>query len=197
MELVSTGFVRLYLLLFYSYCINTLYSVLKCFVHCITPQCSCLVGGYCFFTSWLYFKCLLWLDIPFAICGSHFMNCILLGRGFSLVFKRNSAEFLVDSRELGYFRNLLPNSLNGRIPVFQTGCDILMPYGFLTGFWEIEAHSRTCSGCHMSTLWVKAWQKLLMSSTWPAMVLTFALCNVNFWEKLFISKDCICHCVIK
>ena len=81
-----------------------------------------------------------------------FINCILLGRGFSIVSKRNSIEFLIDSRELGYFRNLLSNSLGVEILVFQTGCDILMPCRFLIRFREIVAHLRTCDSCHVSTL---------------------------------------------
>ena len=79
-------------------------------------------------------------------------------RGLGLVYKRNSVEFLVDFRELGYFRNLLSNRLGVRIPVFQMGYDILMPCGFLTGFQETGTHSRTCGDCHVSTLRVEAWQ---------------------------------------
>ena len=48
-----------------------------------------------------------------------------LGRGFSLVYKRNFAKILVDFRELGYFRSLLSYILGVGILVFQTGCDIL------------------------------------------------------------------------
>ena len=85
-----------------------------------------------------------------------FMNCILLGRGFSSVFKRNSVEFLIDSRELDYFKNLLLIGLGVEILVFQTGCDILLPYGFLNEFQKTEAHSKTCDGCYVSTLRVRA-----------------------------------------
>ena len=50
-----------------------------------------------------------------------FMNCIFLGRGFSLVYNRNSIEFLVDFREIGYFKNLLPYSFGGRDSRFSNG----------------------------------------------------------------------------
>ena len=50
-----------------------------------------------------------------------YMNCILLNRGFSPVYKRNSVKFSVDSRELDYFRNLSPNSLKVGILIFLNG----------------------------------------------------------------------------
>ena len=87
---------------------------------------SCLVSGDCFrlvvyvlnvYCDWTSF---------YGICGSFFfMNCIFLARGFSPVYKQNSAEFSVDFRELGYFRNLLSYSLGVGILVFQTSYDIL------------------------------------------------------------------------
>ena len=61
------------------------------------------------------------------------MNCILLSRGFSPVYSRNSIEFLVDFRELGYFRNLLQYSLKVEI-----------------------THSKTRDDFHVSTLRVEA-----------------------------------------
>ena len=45
----------------------------------------------------------------------------LFGRGFSLVYKRNSAEFLIDFRELEYFRNLLSSSFEGQDFRFSNG----------------------------------------------------------------------------
>ena len=77
-----------------------------------------------------------------------FINCILFDRGLGPVYKRNSVEFLIDFRELGYFINLLSNRLGVGIFIFQIGCDILMPCGFLIGFRETGTHSRTRGGCH-------------------------------------------------
>ena len=63
---------------------------------------------------------------PFlGFVGVFFMNCIFLGRGFSPVYRRNSVEFSIDFRELGYFRNLLSYGLGVGILVFQTSYDIL------------------------------------------------------------------------
>ena len=84
-----------------------------------------------------------------------FINCILFGKGFSLVYKQNFVEFSVDFRELGYFRNLLSNRLGVEIFIFQTGCDILLPCGFLTRFRKTGTDSKTRNGCHVSTLRVK------------------------------------------
>ena len=45
----------------------------------------------------------------------------LLGRGFSPAYKQNSTEFLVDFRELEFFRNLLSSSFEGRDFRFSNG----------------------------------------------------------------------------
>ena len=66
------------------------------------------------------------IGYPFlGFVGVVFTNCIFLDRGFSRVYSRNSAKFLLDFRELGYFRNFLPYSLKVGILVFQTGYSIL------------------------------------------------------------------------
>ena len=101
-------------------------------------------------------NCLLLLDIPYWDLCKLFYKLHFLGMGFSLAYKRNSVEFSVDFRELGYFKNLLLNSLGVKILVFQMGCDILMPYGFLIGFQETRTYSRTYGSCYMSTLRVEA-----------------------------------------
>ena len=111
MELVSTEFFILYLLSFHLYCIYILYSVLNCFVNCITPQRSCLVGDYCFLlVDYVLNAYCGWISL-YGICGSCFYKLYFSWQGFSPVFKRNSAEFSINSRELGYFRNLSLNSL--------------------------------------------------------------------------------------
>ena len=64
--------------------------------------------------------------------GVVFTNCIFLDRGFSPVYSWNSAKFLLDFRELGYFRNFLPYSLGVEILIFQTG------YGILFALRDLE-----------------------------------------------------------
>ena len=48
------------------------------------------------------------------------------------------------------FRNHVPR-LGFEILVFQMGCGILMPCGFLVEFWKIGIHPRTRGGCYVST----------------------------------------------
>ena len=65
----------------------------------------------------------------FTVTGYPFLGFVivvvyelyLLGRGFSPVYKRNSAKFLIDFRELEYFRNLLSSSFKGQDFRFSNG----------------------------------------------------------------------------
>ena len=54
-----------------------------------------------------------------------FINCIFLAEGLVQFIDGTLSNFLIDFRELGYFRNLLPYSLGVGILVFQMGYDIL------------------------------------------------------------------------
>ena len=69
-------------------------------------------------------------------------------RGLGHIYKRNSVEFLVNFRVLEYFRIVYPLDRVG-ILIFQTGCDIRMPYEFLAGVLENWIHSRIRDSCHV------------------------------------------------
>ena len=48
-----------------------------------------------------------------------FINCCFLIRGLGSIYKRNSVEFLVDFRELDYFRNIMSNRLGSGFSFFK------------------------------------------------------------------------------
>ena len=77
------------------------------------------------------------------------INCVFY-KGLGSFYRQNSTEFSIDFRVLQYFRIVCSLDRVG-ILIFQIGCNIRMPYGFLVSFREIETHSRTHDDCHVST----------------------------------------------
>ena len=81
-EVVSAGFVKILISIFYLYCINVSFSTLKCFKNCTIPRRSCLVGGYSFLLVDYVLNHLMLLDISsWDLSNICFINCIFLAGG--------------------------------------------------------------------------------------------------------------------
>ena len=103
------------------------------------------------------FKMFIVTGYPFlGFVGVIFMNCIFLDRGFSPVYRRNSVEFSIDFRELGYFRNHLPYSWESRFSFFKRVMVSCLPCEILNEFRETGTQSRSRDGCHVSAFRVEA-----------------------------------------
>ena len=72
----------------------------------------------------------------------------LLG-GLEPVYKWKFTKFLVDFQELESLEIMSLDWILGFR--FSKGYDIVMPYGFLAGFWETKTHSKTHGGYHVLT----------------------------------------------
>ena len=135
-------FLSTIILFYYDYWImyNYFYSQHNCWVRIFRFQAWWFV--LMIYDTWI-FRIGIWIEIVFYIV-------FFLAGGLGSKYRWNSVEFSIDFRELGIF---LKSCHVGRvgIPVFQTGYDIIMSCRFLVGFRETRAHSRTHSGCHMST----------------------------------------------
>ena len=71
-------------------------------------------------------------DGIYGYCVELDYKLYFLRGGFSSYSRKKSLEFLIDFRVLEYFIIVCPLDQVG-ISVFQTGCDIRLPYWFLTG----------------------------------------------------------------
>ena len=80
--------------------------------------------------------------------------------GGKTFFKRNSTEILIEFLELKYFLKFRSYDRSGKVSVYLNGLSYQMSCGILVEFWETKTHSKTRNGCHMSTLWVGAWQNV-------------------------------------